>query len=48
MNSLPWIGKLLGCLGADAFIERLGFKKSMYAVAIIQSIGVISKAAIRR
>ena len=42
MNSLPWIGKITGCLGADAFIERLGYKKTMYAVSIIQITGVIS------
>ena len=43
MNSLPWVGKITGCLGADAFIERLGYKKTMYAVSIIQITGVISE-----
>jgi SP family sugar:H+ symporter-like MFS transporter len=43
MNSLPWIGKLTGCLGSDAFIERVGYKKTMYAAAIIQIVALISK-----
>jgi len=42
MNSLPWIGKLSGCLGSDAFIERVGYKKTMYAAAIVQIVALIS------
>ncbi|KAJ9138582.1 General substrate transporter [Coniochaeta hoffmannii] len=41
MNSLPWIGKLSGCLGSDAFIERVGYKKTMYAAAIVQIVALI-------
>lgn len=43
MNSLPWIGKISGCLGADAVIERLGYKKAMYLVAAIQCVAIIGK-----
>ena len=47
MNSLPWIGKILGCLGAEPVIERFGYKKAMYVVAIVQIIAIISKFLIR-
>lgn len=43
MNSLPWIGKISGCLGSEVSIEKTGFKKTMYAVGIIQVIGVVSE-----
>lgn len=42
MNSLPWIGKILGCLGAERFIEILGYKKTMLAAAVVQVIAIIS------
>jgi MFS transporter, SP family, sugar:H+ symporter len=44
MNSLPWIGKILGCLGADAVIERMGYKKTIYIVCAIQFVGVTRKS----
>ena len=44
MNSLPWIGKILGCLGAERAIEGLGYKKTMYLAAAVQIIAVISKS----
>ena len=44
MNSLPWIGKILGCLGAERAIEGLGYKKTMYLAASVQIIAVISKS----
>jgi SP family sugar:H+ symporter-like MFS transporter len=43
MNSLPWIGKIIGCFGAEVVIEKVGFKKSMYIAAIVQIIAVISE-----
>lgn len=43
MNSLPWIGKFLGCLNAEPIIDRLGYKKTVYIVAAIQIVAVISK-----
>lgn len=42
MNSLPWIGKLLGCFGSENFIERSGYKKTMYMAAGIQIVALIS------
>ena len=41
MNSLPWIGKIIGCFLSDVFIDRGGYKKTMYAAAGIQIVGVI-------
>lgn len=43
MNSLPWIGKILGCFGSEAFIDRSGYKRTMYAAAGIQIVALISK-----
>lgn len=43
MNSLPWIGKLTGCLGADGVIHRFGYKKTMYTAATVQIVALISK-----
>lgn len=40
MNSLPWIGKILGCFFSDLFIDRAGYKNTMYAAAAIQIVGV--------
>ena len=44
MNSLPWIGKILGCFLAEPYIERAGYKKSAYTIAAIQIVAVISKS----
>ncbi|RMJ11839.1 hypothetical protein CDV36_008500 [Fusarium kuroshium] len=41
MNSLPWLGKILGCLGSEVVIERTGYKKTMYLAGIVQIIAVI-------
>lgn len=41
MNSLPWIGKILGCFASDWFIDRTGYKNTMFAAAAIQTVGVI-------
>lgn len=41
--SLPWIGKISGCFGAEPIIEKLGFKKTMYVVAAIQCIAIIGE-----
>jgi MFS family permease len=44
MNSLPWIGKILGCFLSDLFIDKGGYKNTMYAAAGIQIVGVIRKS----
>ncbi|KAH8881843.1 general substrate transporter [Thozetella sp. PMI_491] len=41
MNSLPWIGKISGCLGSEPVIDRLGYKKTMYIASAVQIVGVI-------
>ncbi|KAJ9150704.1 General substrate transporter [Pleurostoma richardsiae] len=41
LNSLPWIGKIAGCMWSEPFIDRAGYKKAMYAVVIIQIVGLI-------
>lgn len=43
MNSLPWIGKIAGCFLSDLFIDKGGYKNTMYAAAGIQIVGVIRK-----
>jgi len=43
MNSLVWIGKILGCLASDEFIDRTGYKRTMHAAAIIQIVTIISE-----
>ncbi|KIW33511.1 hypothetical protein, variant [Cladophialophora immunda] len=41
MNSLPWIGKIVGCFIVERLIELAGYKKSMYAVGLVQIVGII-------
>ena len=48
MNSLPWIGKILGCMFSDTFIERLGYKKTMYVIGVVQIAGIICQSPISR
>lgn len=43
MNSLPWIGKITGCFTSEVFIEKTGYKATMYILAIIQIVAVVSK-----
>ena len=43
MNSLPWIGKIFGCMGSDGLIDGIGYKKTMYAAAGIQIVALISE-----
>jgi hypothetical protein len=46
LNSLPWIGKIAGCMWSEPFIDRAGYKKAMYAVAIIQIVGLIGTSTV--
>lgn len=43
MNSLPWIGKISGCLGAEPLIEYAGYKRAMYVAALVQIVAIISR-----
>ena len=45
MNSLPWIGKILGCFSSETYIERLGYKKTTYILAAIQVVGIIGESS---
>lgn len=44
MNSLPWIGKITGCFTSEIFIEKTGYKVTMYILAIIQIVAVVSES----
>lgn len=46
LNSLPWLGKIAGCLSAGDVIERIGYKKTMYIAASIQFVGLIGTSAV--
>jgi SP family sugar:H+ symporter-like MFS transporter len=41
LNSLPWIGKLLGVFIAEPINDRWGYKISMVVACAIQVLGVI-------
>ena len=43
MNSLPWIGKIIGCFSAEPLIETRGYRNTMYVAAAVQIVAVISK-----
>lgn len=43
MNSVVWIGKILGCAVFEPLLERVGYKKVIYIVCFLQVIAVISK-----
>ena len=46
MNSVPWIGKIAGTIVVEPGIERLGYKKMMYIVAVIQLASLISESRV--
>jgi hypothetical protein len=46
LNSLPWLGKIIGCFGAEVIIGHFGFKKTMYLTALIQIVAVVSESSI--
>ena len=39
-----WIGKGLGCLLFEPIVGRLGFRKTMFLIVLIQLIGVIGES----
>lgn len=41
MNSLPWVGKIIGCFLSDWLIDRGGYKVTMYVAACVQIVGVV-------
>ncbi|GFZ52326.1 hypothetical protein JCM24511_10099 [Saitozyma sp. JCM 24511] len=38
MNSVVWPGKLLGTIVFEPMVEKIGYKRSMYIVAVIQAL----------
>lgn len=40
--AVVWIGKILGCAVFEPLLERLGYKKIIYVVCLIQIIGIVS------
>lgn len=38
-----WTGKLVGCAIFEPILDRLGYKKTVYVLAVIQIIAVIRK-----
>lgn len=42
MNSVVWPGKLTGTLIFDPVLERLGYKRTAFLVACIQTVALIS------
>ncbi|KAL7651557.1 hypothetical protein ACMYSQ_011263 [Aspergillus niger] len=41
MNSIPWIGKLVGCFLAEPLIERTGYRKAIIVTSVVQVIALI-------
>jgi hypothetical protein len=40
MNSIPWIGKFLGCIVVESMIDHLGYPVSISIAAVVQAIGL--------
>ena len=41
MNSIPWIGKIVGCLVIEPLIDRIGYRNSMAVTAAVQIVALI-------
>ncbi|CAK7199486.1 hypothetical protein SEUCBS139899_002166 [Sporothrix eucalyptigena] len=41
MNSIPWIGKFVGCFTVEPLIERVGYRNSIIVAAIVQIVALI-------
>lgn len=41
MNSVPWIGKILGCIVIEPLIDRFGYRASMIITAGVQIVALI-------
>jgi MFS family permease len=41
MNSVNWTGKLVGCAIFEPLLNRLGYKKTIYILSVIQIVAVI-------
>lgn len=41
MNSVPWIGKIVGCFLVEPLIDRVGYRKSIIVTAVIQIVSLV-------
>jgi MFS transporter, SP family, sugar:H+ symporter len=41
MNSIPWIGKIAGCLLVEPLIDRVGYRNSIIVASFIQIVALI-------
>lgn len=41
MNSVPWIGKILGCVIIEPLIDRFGYRVSMIITCWVQIVALI-------
>ncbi|OJJ00793.1 hypothetical protein ASPVEDRAFT_149709 [Aspergillus versicolor CBS 583.65] len=41
MNSIPWIGKFVGCFLVEPLIERVGYRKSIIVTSVVQIVALI-------
>ena len=42
--AVVWLGKLAGCAAFEPILERLGYKKTVYLVCMIQIVAIISES----
>lgn len=40
---MQWIGKILGTMIVEPLVDRVGFKRSMMVVVLLQVIGCLSE-----
>lgn len=45
LNSVPWLGKLVGVVIAEPINDRFGYKVSMTVACAIQTVGVIIESS---
>jgi SP family sugar:H+ symporter-like MFS transporter len=41
MNSVPWIGKIVGCFLIEPLIDRVGYRSSIIVTSIVQIVSLI-------
>ncbi|CAK7222120.1 hypothetical protein SCUCBS95973_004733 [Sporothrix curviconia] len=41
MNSIPWIGKIVGCFTVEPLVERVGYRNAIVVAAIVQIVALV-------
>lgn len=41
MNSIPWIGKIVGCFAVEPLVARVGYRNSIIVAAFVQIVALI-------